>query len=153
MANENQIYGDITMWNAENIQKVGAIYFQSVNSDHMITTSGDDLWIKGKQGMKLWLNDNSGAVWVEECASFRPKDTESNIDLGLDWARWRSIYIGSVGLKFLDGTTQTTAAGAALGAHTHSDSSSGGYTLNPRILRMSTSSSARFRLPVGNDMW
>ena len=154
MATGPTVYGDMRM-STGGIQNLSYIYFNS-NSSNRIEDTGTDLWVKGNQGLKLWLNDSAGAIWVEDCSSFRPDATASNIDLGLSWARWRYIYVGSGGVSFGDGTIQTTAASgsSSLGDHDHSAATTeGGRTLRPLYFYMSTSSAARFRLPVGNNMY
>ncbi len=145
--NQNSIYGDLNMYNQGTIKNAGKIWFNT--TDHYISSVGPDLHIQGQSGIRLKTNDPTGGVWVN-CAIFRP-DNDQSTELGSSTFKWERLHTKDI--RFADGTVQDTAGGGGLGVHQHSGSGDGGNSLTPLTLRISTSPTARFRLPVGNNMY
>lgn len=146
---ETRIYTDLYL-SSNNITDVNKISFED-NANNCINDSGPTLYVQGDSAMFLQLKNDYGVIYVKDCQSFAPASTLSNIMLGNILSKWKRLYLGADGIYFDDGTIQTTAGG--LGDHTHNGAGDGGDTLAPKYLYMSTNSTARFRLPVGNNMY
>jgi hypothetical protein len=143
------------------IKEVSKIEFNN-HSKNYITDTAADLMLNGRNGIQFTTDTGATAGFVfnnpsgpsSNRAVVRPNATADNMDLGVEsWAEWRNLYLKSGG-KIYVGGVEFTGGGGVPTLHDHSnDTTQGGQDLAPRKVLLSTSSAARFRLPVGTNMY